>query len=65
MPNITTCSACGALYEASSEETANEPNRACSRCRPRVVIDYSPHRIKATASPYDCGGNPTKDYPGE
>ena len=20
---------------------------------------------KATASPYDCGGNPTKDYPGE
>ena len=22
-------------------------------------------RVRATPSPYDCGGNPTKDYPGE
>lgn len=32
MPHITTCSACGGLYEESNEETANEPNRLCRQC---------------------------------
>jgi hypothetical protein len=32
MANVTTCSACGAIYEESSEEAANHPNRLCSRC---------------------------------
>jgi hypothetical protein len=32
MPNITTCPECGALYEAGSEEQANEPGRLCRRC---------------------------------
>lgn len=30
MPNITTCTKCGKLYEASSEEEANRPERSCS-----------------------------------
>jgi hypothetical protein len=40
---ITTCSRCGALYEAGSEEQANEPDRLCRRCfaaakrRPNVL----------------------------
>lgn len=32
MPNITTCPECGELYEAGSEEQANEPDRRCHRC---------------------------------
>ena len=26
---------------------------------------YAHHQARATASPYDVSGNPTKDYPGE
>ena len=39
----------------------------CGKCigAPRGVDYAQPHRIRSTASPYDCGGNPTKDYPGE
>ena len=33
MPNITTCTHCGKLYEASSEETANERVRLCPTCQ--------------------------------
>lgn len=33
MPNITTCTKCGSLYEAGSEEQANEQERLCSSCR--------------------------------
>lgn len=32
MANITTCSNCGHLFEASSEEEANGPNRLCLTC---------------------------------
>lgn len=32
MPNITTCNACGALYEAGSDEQANEQERLCGLC---------------------------------
>jgi hypothetical protein len=32
MANITTCPECGSLYEAGSEEQANEPGRLCRRC---------------------------------
>jgi len=32
MANITTCTRCGALYEAGSEETANESVRVCPLC---------------------------------
>jgi len=33
MPNMTTCTKCGALYEAGSEEIANEPERLCDACQ--------------------------------
>ncbi len=33
MPNITTCTKCGSLYEAGSEEQANEQERLCYSCR--------------------------------
>lgn len=29
---ITNCSICGTLYEAGSEEQANEPDRMCRWC---------------------------------
>lgn len=29
---ITTCPVCGNLYEAESEEAANEPTRMCRSC---------------------------------
>lgn len=32
MANITTCTLCGACYEAGSEEQANEPRRFCASC---------------------------------
>lgn len=32
MANITTCSRCHGLYEAGSEEQANEPGRTCLTC---------------------------------
>jgi hypothetical protein len=35
MPNITTCTRCSALYEASSEECAHESTRLCFGCRER------------------------------
>lgn len=34
---ITTCTMCGVLYEAGSEEQANEPGRLCFSCRAAVV----------------------------
>lgn len=33
MPNVTTCTECGGLYEAGSEEQANERVRLCFACR--------------------------------
>lgn len=33
MSGVTTCTWCGALYQAGSEELANEPERRCARCR--------------------------------
>lgn len=32
---ITTCTECGTLYEAGSEEQANEATRRCARCQQR------------------------------
>lgn len=32
MPNITTCSKCNKLYEAGSEEKANQKDRLCFNC---------------------------------
>lgn len=32
MTHATTCTTCGALYEESSEETANAPERECVSC---------------------------------
>lgn len=32
--SITTCSACGKLYEESSDEAANMPFRLCLACLP-------------------------------
>jgi hypothetical protein len=39
MPNITTCTKCGGLYEAGSEEQANEPERFCPSCRKPTAAD--------------------------
>ena len=33
MPNITTCSKCGCVYESGSDEQANERFRWCPSCR--------------------------------
>lgn len=33
MPNITTCSRCGCVFEAGSDEQANERHRWCPGCR--------------------------------
>jgi hypothetical protein len=33
VPNVTTCTECGKLYEAGSEEQANEVSRWCPSCR--------------------------------
>lgn len=30
-----------------------------------LAEEASKRMQRATPSPYDCGGNPTKDYPGE
>lgn len=32
MSAITTCTKCGSLYEESSEEQANAPDRECTKC---------------------------------
>lgn len=32
MPCITTCAKCGKLYEESSDENANRPDRMCPPC---------------------------------
>lgn len=41
MPNVTTCSRCSRLYEASSEEIAAEPDRLCPWCiGPEAVARY-------------------------
>jgi len=44
MPHVTLCTSCGAMYEAGSEEQANEPSmtisgRNASRLCPRCVSD--------------------------
>lgn len=36
MANITTCSNCSHLFEASSEEEANLPDRLCLTCFDRA-----------------------------
>ena len=33
MPNLTTCSKCGCVYESGSDEQANERFRWCPSCR--------------------------------
>lgn len=58
MPNITTCSKCSRLYEAGSEETANEPDRLCPWCvGPEAVARYKTGRFKPDprdeAEPWD------------
>jgi hypothetical protein len=39
---ITTCTDCHALYEAGSEEQANEPERWCAGCRVKRGIFLPP-----------------------
>jgi hypothetical protein len=38
---ITTCTTCGDLYEAGSEEQANEPERFCFTCRSHLFAQPS------------------------
>jgi hypothetical protein len=56
---ITTCSKCCHLYEAGSEEQANEPNRLCPRCfrikksreiAPGISLDYE-HNCSLVENP--------------
>lgn len=37
MSHITNCPRCGACYEESSEESANDPLRLCRTCRADVA----------------------------
>jgi hypothetical protein len=39
---ITTCTDCGSLYEAGSEEQAYEPKRWCFLCRRRRSVPAPP-----------------------
>lgn len=39
MPNQTTCTRCGCVYEAGSEEQANEQHRWCLSCRMCIGCD--------------------------
>lgn len=54
MPNITTCTKCGGLYEAGSEEQANERVRFCSDC-----LRGTPAGIAAAVN----GRDPSRRYP--
>ena len=44
---------------------ANTTHWRMSKLRREAVAYLEEPELRATASPYDCGGNPTKDYPGE
>jgi hypothetical protein len=44
---ITTCTDCGSLYEAGSEEQACEPKRWCFDCRRKRGI----HFVEPTINP--------------
>jgi hypothetical protein len=46
-------------------KTSGPTNDACPTCGGNAYIEIidGPHRIKATASPYDMNG--AKEYPGE
>lgn len=48
MSCVTNCTKCGALYEESSEERANEPDRTCIACnrrgKPTVADDLPDYR---------------------
>lgn len=44
MANLTTCSRCSKLYEAGSEEQANEPDRLCRSCG-LSLVDIEAERI--------------------
>lgn len=60
MPNITTCTGCGCLHEACSEEAAHEPERLCFGCqrgaeaeRAGLTLDHSastPNKGRAAAT---------------
>lgn len=54
MPNISACPQCGRLYEAGSEEQANEPDRRCPWCiGPDAVARYR-HPNHRTESERRC-----------
>lgn len=42
MPNITNCTRCQAIYEAGSEEQANEHPRFCGDCRKLIGVTICP-----------------------
>lgn len=53
----------------SDDSTAPSGGWECSKCGliryPGLRHDCPTAPMRATPSSYDCGGNPTKDYPGE
>jgi hypothetical protein len=50
---ITTCTDCGSLYEAGSEEQANEPKRWCFACRRKRGIPTPAIMLTPDARPED------------
>ena len=61
MANITTCSRCGGLYEAGSEEQANEPGRLCLTCFAAAEFDDD-DASALICDPMACKHEPVTDY---
>lgn len=49
---ITACTYCGGLYEAGSEEQANEPVRLCKTCKPMCGPRYFYRHYDESESEY-------------
>lgn len=51
---IATCTRCGTLYEAGSEEQANEQERLCFGCRYGYCQDCGLHKERETKHLLRC-----------
>ena len=67
MPNITNCSSCHSLYEAGSEEQANDPDRLCPPCffgaeQQKLCEEQGfPHFAPLSGRCFTCGKDATDE----